>query len=67
MTKRMILRRIPTLPEMTTAAKLAEQLPYLSRSTIDRALREGRFPEHVEVFYGSGGKHYGKWRPGSLL
>lgn len=64
--ERMVFRAVPTMPEMTTARRLADQLPHLSRSTIDKALRRLR-REHVMSFEGSQARWYARYIEGSLL
>jgi predicted transcriptional regulator len=65
-TEQRVYAAIPTLPRVTTAADLAERLPDLSRSTIDRALRHLR-STCVFVLHGTQGRVYGAYPPESLL
>lgn len=52
------------MPEVITARHLAENLPYLGRSTIDEALRE--LSSEVMVWDSSSGKCYSRYIEGSL-
>lgn len=65
MIERLVLRAIPTMPEVTTASRLAEELPFLSRSSIDRALRS--LSSQVMVYGGGRGRAYFRYVDGSLL
>lgn len=62
--RRLVKRAIPTMPEVITARHLAENLPYLGRSTIDEALRE--LSSEVMVWDSSSGKCYSRYIEGSL-
>ena len=63
--QRLVLRAMPTMPEFTSARRLAEQMPYLSRSVVDKTLKSLR--SSVFVLDGDGGRLYAKYREGSLL
>lgn len=65
MVERWVYQAIPVMPEVTTAGGLAAKLPHLSRSTIDRVLRNLR--SKVMVYEGSQGRAYSRYVEGSLL
>lgn len=67
-----VLKAIPVMPEFTTTARLAAELPF-SRSAVDRALRSLMWPKDhsCEIFVlggrGDGTRMYARYREGSLL
>jgi DNA-binding IclR family transcriptional regulator len=61
---RLVLRAIPQMPEVASAALIAQRLPYLSRSTVDRILRGLR--SRVMVYETDRGRLYSRYLPESV-